>query len=443
MALGGVFMTDTNGNIGVTRTNLSEKVCGLLFDISGRENFWTTGPGVAAAPVFNGTVVELNSLEDAVNAGIAEYTTLTNTTAANYLLNGVAYYHIKKFFNLVGGTGRLFVMFADCSSNWNALQTMQRAAQGQISQIGVWTEQSLWKLASENAEAYTIADMVADLNTMANTLANNYHAPLSVLLSANTGKVKTADSTVATVALSKIPTCIADNRYVTVLLSQDIDSNVEAMQYSMASKTPVGVVGLALGSLVMSNVGESIAWVQQHDLAGYLSDIEFGFGDVSESSGHLTSATAYDSLTNTQLDNLDEKGYVFLRKYAGLEGHIYFSSDQTCSQDDYRTISRNRVINKSRRVVREALLPYVNSPIKVDPSTGNLSAAQIAIFTNLVTDVLNAMVSAEEISGIGSVQVPAAQNILTNDTLIIKYTLIPLGTAKRIEVTEGLVISAS
>ena len=110
MALGGVFLTDTDGNIGVEASNLSEKVCGLLFDISQQTGFWETTPGSAAAPIFQGSVVELNNLDEAVEAGITEYTELTDTTAANYLLNGVAYYHIKQYFEAVGGSGQLYVM---------------------------------------------------------------------------------------------------------------------------------------------------------------------------------------------------------------------------------------------------------------------------------------------------------------------------------------------
>ena len=34
MALGGVFMSDTDGNIGTSSTTSTEKVTGLLFDIS-------------------------------------------------------------------------------------------------------------------------------------------------------------------------------------------------------------------------------------------------------------------------------------------------------------------------------------------------------------------------------------------------------------------------
>ena len=438
MALGGVFLTDTDGNIGVETSNLSEKVCGLLFDISQQTGFWESTPGLAAAPIFQGSVVELNNLDEAVEAGITEYTELTDTTAANYLLNGVAYYHIKQYFEAVGGSGKLYVMFADCSNNWNALVEMQAAARNNISQIGVWTEQSIWKNVSEDGEyQYTL---INELNTVASTLANDYYAPVSILLCPNSAKVKTASGTEDVVTWSRIPNIVQDNRYVSVLLSQAIDSNVMVMQRTLASKTPVGTIGVALAELVKGNVAESIGWVQQHNVAAYFQDIEFGFGDVSGES-ELASTTKFASLSRAQLDELDDKGYIFLVRYAGLENGVYFNGDQTCSNKDYRTIARNRVMNKSRRNVRTALLPYVNSPIKVDPATGQLSAAQITIFTNLVTTVLQAMVNAEEISGIGAVEVPASQNILKNDKLVLKYSMIPIGSAKAIEVTEGFVLN--
>ena len=57
MALGGVFMTDTDGNIGTEKVNLTEKVCGLLFDISAQSNFWTVGVGATLAAKLQNTVL--------------------------------------------------------------------------------------------------------------------------------------------------------------------------------------------------------------------------------------------------------------------------------------------------------------------------------------------------------------------------------------------------
>lgn len=435
-------MRDTDGNIPVLRSNTIEKVCGLIFDISGQTNFWTTGGGANIADTWKDKVVELSSLNDAVEAGITAYTgeVDSETSVSTDVLAGIPYYHIRQFFNMAGGSGRLFVMFADCSNDWNAIIEMQRAASGSIFQIGLWTEQQLWNKPDESANAYSIG-LVADINRVAMELADDYFAPASILLCANTSKVKVGTATSNQVAISQIPSCVVDARYVTVLLSQSMDEQVRSMQASLESTTPVGVVGLALGTLTQAGVGESIGWVRAFDLVNYVPAIEMGFGDSTVEDGLITNGLSYSALSKSQLNALEEAGYVFVRSFEGLEGHTYFANDHTCSAGDFCTISRNRTINKSRRLIRIALLPYVNSPIKVDPSNGNLSSAQVTVFENLLKDILNEMESAEEISGTAFVTVPAEQNILVTKKLSLSYGIVPMGCAESIEVTEGLYVS--
>lgn len=494
MALGGVFMTDTDGNIGTEVNSSAEKVCGLLFDISGQTNFWSSGYPATVANKFQNTVVELNSLQDAIDAGITPYDADTDVTS-NFL-HGIPYYHIKHFFDILGRAGRLFVMFADCSQTFNAIIDMQKAAHGLISQFGVWTEQYLWSHIDTSAASYAVR-LVGDLNPIAQSLANDYNAPCVILLNANSAKVLGATTTetqysydavaepsgnpaeqhwyksdgnggyteasetsvvaettyytrtgtdvtstaiYTTVDIAKIPTCMVGKRYVSVLLSQGVENEVSAMQCALDSKTPVGNVGAALGILSIASVAESIGWVQYYDVVSQFPGIEFGFGDSTLTSGKLTNPTSYESLSQSQIDTLDDKGYIFLCQYSDHEGHVYFNGDTSCSDGDYRTIARNRVINKSRRLVRKALMKYVNAPIKVDPASGTFSSTQIAIFHKDISDALDIMVKAEEASGIGAISIPAAQNILKNDKLNFKYTLVPIGTSKGIEVSEGLVL---
>ena len=442
MALGCVFMSDLDGVIGFEKTTVSEKISGLLFDISAQPDFWTKGPAAQVVDKLKDSVVELNSLDDAVALGIAAYTGETEEGGASKdFMYGIPYYHIRHYFQLNGGTGRLFVAFADCSNDWNALIHMQRASGGIISQFGVWTEQSLWRVTDAAAEKYAV-DIVDDLQLVMASMANENHAPAVVILNANTAKVKTSAGTDTQVTFSMIPSCQEkEARYVAVALGQGIDTDVAGMQVALESKTPVGNVGAILGVLSTSNVAESIGYVNAHNMGSYFPDIEMGFGDCEVTDGALKNTMRYAAMTDKQLDALDDNGYIFLAKYAGLEGKCYFNGDTTCSEGDYRTISRNRVINKSRRGIRVALLPYVNAPLKLDPASGQLSSAQITVFKNLVEDVLNLMTDAEEISGVGSVVIPANQNVLQNDKLVLKYTLVPMGTAKTIEVTEGFAVS--
>ena len=431
MALGGVFMSDTDGNIGTSSTTSTEKVTGLLFDISKQAKFFEEGAGLAVKDKLQGNVIEINSMDDLKELGITAYSGDTEKD----LLFGIPYYHINHFFGIQGSTGRLFIMFADCGVDWNAIEQMQRAAHGMINQLGVWTEQSLWKQTDPEAETYSI-DLVTDLQSKAASLADE-NAPLSILLCANSAVIATDEESVKKVELGKIPTCVINARFVSVLLGQGLDADVSAMQLANQNLTPIGNIGAALGCIASASVQESFAWVNKFNLIGYFPDIEMGFGDVTlNSESKLTSTLKYSSLNKIQLDDLDDKGYIFLCKYSGLESGVFFSKDQTCSNGDYRTVARNRTIHKSRRAVRNALLPYVNSPLKVDPSTGYLSSAKITMFQNIVSDILTTMQNNEEISGF-SVTIDKNQNVLKNDTLIIKYSLVPVGVASRIEVVEG------
>lgn len=191
--------------------------------------------------------------------------------------------------------------------------------------------------------------------------------------------------------------------------------------------------------MARANVHESIAWVKQFNLfSDDFQAIELGFGDINQTAQEeFISTNLYESLSPTLLDDLDEKGYIFPIKYAGLENGIYLSKDQTCSTGDYRTIARNRTINKSRRAVRAALLPYVNAPLMVNPATGLLAPSKITAFRTLISDVLAKMQTAQEISGY-AVTIDANQNVLLNDTLRIGYVLVPVGVATKIYVEEGL-----
>lgn len=435
MALGGVFMSDTDGNIGTSSTTSTEKVTGLLFDISKQAKFFEEGAGLAVKDKLQGNVIEINSMDDLKELGITAYSGDTEKD----LLFGIPYYHINHFFGIQGSTGRLFIMFADCGVDWNAIEQMQRAAHGMINQLGVWTEQSLWKQTDPEAETYSI-DLVTDLQSKAASLADE-NAPLSILLCANSAVIATDEESVKKVELGKIPTCVINARFVSVLLGQGLDADVSAMQLANQNLTPVGNIGAALGCIASASVQESFAWINKFNLIGYFPDIEMGFGDVTlNSESKLTSTLKYSSLNKIQLDDLDDKGYIFLCKYSGLESGVFFSKDQTCSNGDYRTVARNRTIHKSRRAVRNALLPYVNSPLKVDPSTGYLSSAKITMFQNIVSDILTTMQNNEEISGF-SVTIDKNQNVLKNDTLIIKYSLVPVGVASRIEVVEGLALT--
>lgn len=447
MALGNVFIKDVDGNIPYDTGSGNEKVTGLLFDVSLQPTLFTEGYGKTNESKLKlGDVCYITSLKSAVNDfGIIERVVATEEEETNVnFLHGIPAYHIREFFRMSGnvnGTGKLYVMFADCSSNWDALEIMQRAAGGMINQLGIWTEQPLWK-ANGGEDKYNL-NLVKGLNDVAVGLAEQ-NQPLSLILSANPSNTGADTTEGRQVDLNKIPSCICEASRISCIFGQAHNETVGLMQMRNVNHTPVGFLGTVMGAIAKAGVQESIAWVKQFNLfTDDFQEIELGFGDINldEAEENFLSLNRYESLSPALLDELDDKGYIFPIKYAGRENGIYISKDQTCSTGDYRTIARNRTINKSRRAVRAALLPYVNSPLLVNPSTGYLAASKITAFKTLIGDILAKMQAAQEISGY-AVTIDANQNVLVDDTLRISYVIVPVGVAVKIYVEEGLSLTA-
>ena len=446
MPLGNVFISDVDGNIPSNLSSGNEKVTGLLFDVSLQPTLFTAGYGKN-----NETKLKLNDVAYITNLksaikdfGIIERIKATEDEENNVnFLHGIPYYHISEFFRNSGnidGAGRLYVMFADCSLSWDAVEVMQRASGGTINQLGIWSEQPLWKLNGAS-EKYNL-NLVKGLNDKAVALAAQ-NQPLSIVLSANPSNTGADTAEGKKVDLNKIPSCVCEASRISCIFGQAHCELISTMQKCNINHTPVGFLGAVIGCLAKANVQESIAWVKMFNLfAENFQEINLGFGDINMTDEEeFISLNLYESLSPTLLDDLDDKGFIFPIKYAGRENGIYISKDQTCSNGDYRTIARNRTINKSRRAVRTALLPYVNSPLMVNPATGFLAPSKITAFKTLISDILSGMQKSQEISGY-AVNIDANQNVLVNDTLKISYVIVPVGVATKIYVEEGLSLTA-
>lgn len=446
MAIGNVIIKDTDGNIPYSGASGQEKVTGLLFDVSMQPDLFREGYGKNNEGKLKlNDVLYITNFKSAIqDFGIIERVETTEEDENNVnFFHSIPAYHIREFFRMSGnvdGNGKLYVMFADCSASWDAIDVMQRVAGGLINQLGVWTEQPLWKL--NGAEEKYNLNIVKTLNDKAVAMAD-LHQPLSIVLCANPSNTGSDTSDGKQIDLNKIPTAICEASRISVIFGQARCALVSMMQKRNVNNTPVGFLGAMMGAIARANVHESVAWVRTFNLFDdNFQNIELGFGDINLTADEdFTSLNMYESLSPVLLDDLDEKGYIFPIKYSGRENGIYISKDQTCSVGDYRTIARNRTINKSRRAVRAALLPYVNSPLMVNPATGFLAPSKISSFKTLIGDILAKMQAAQEISGY-AVNIDANQNVLVDDTLRISYVIVPVGVAVKIYVEEGLSLTA-
>lgn len=438
MALPGVIIKRSDGNIGTEDIRVPEQFCGMLFDVSQQTDFFTKNANL------KDVVLQFESQQ-----------AMVDSKALEGVLAGIPMYHVNQFYSGVGGTGPLYVAFTD-KTDWSCLLEMQEAAEGMISQFGIWTERKLWKKGVSDADNYEL-QIVNDLQAVLNSMANDLAAPAVAILNANTALVEGCtvkdggrEVQATTVDLNKIPFCVGAES-VAISLGEQSSTEVLKMQKMLESKTPVGNLGVILSLLASRDVATNIGSYARCNLASFYVDTCLGFGDVSlegdapadgqEDTRSFKNVMRYAAQGLPVRTALDAKGYIIYHKYPGEQGKLFFNGDRTCSTGDYCYLNRNRAINKSRRLVRKALLPYVNEKFKVDPATGRLSAAVATILRNAVTTPLQAMVNANELTAISLVNIPTNQNVLKTSHLSLSYSVIPVGYAKTLSVTEGFALS--
>ena len=438
-------MTDIDGNLSNSSFVSSENVCGIIFDTKIVGGMAKALTGAAAELFANGNVVEFSDIKEVNEAGLEN------------VMYGLPYLHISQFFALAGTNQRLFVSFTDSSidTNFECIERMQLVANGLIYQIGLWTGEP-FATTTESGDYQVINNgVLAKCQAQAETLGGkigvtNYegNSPVNILISAPVLDAAVCD-------YQRLPDLTAlDFPKVSVLLGQGSSDEIHDIQFRIntSGETPnyaiVGCVGAALGILAIASAEQSMAWVRNFNLSKVMTQCELGFGNLAVKSDmsdweNTLSFTNIKTLGYTKRNNfLHRKGYIFLRDHEGRENGVYFSSDQTLSTGDYRRISRCRVMHKSRRVVRLALLPYIEQSVEIDVSTGYIATADLAMIQNVVYDALDrnmvqpASPQTPQISG-RQVVIDPKQNVLENDQLLISYALVPKGITSAIFVTEG------
>ena len=166
-----------------------------------------------------------------------------------------------------------------------------------INQLGIWTEQPLWKAAGA-AEKYNL-NLVKGLNDVAVSLAE-LNQPLSLILSANPSNTGGDTTEGRQIDLNRIPSCICEASRISCIFGQAHHETVTLMQMRNANHTPVGFLGAVMGAIARANVHESIAWVKQFNLfTDHFQEIELGFGDINldEAEENFLSLNRYESLS--------------------------------------------------------------------------------------------------------------------------------------------------
>lgn len=388
-------MNDVNITVlsgGLQRRNAaSDGVSGLV--VSGIE--------VNPSGVQFDTAYKLESLSDADVLGISE----NYDDAATVFV----YEHIKEFFR-VNPNGTLWLYVIDQSGavldemvevTDSPASKLLDAAGGEIRLLGVfWNNTDPlgspttfdMSLVVPNAQALCDARFAA-------------HEPLDIFIGGN--NFDTDDTIVDLATLT--------SKNVSVVVGGH--SNIASQEYS-----PLGTY---MGIVSSLRVNQSPAWVREGNVAGGNLQIP------------TITSVVYNSVPDAIKSEMHTKGYTFLRTYTGRTG-VYFNASNTCvaATSDFRYMENNRTINKAARLVREALLPYLNSPIDVN-AEGKLSEDVVKTIESSVRKLIDEqMLRNSEVSDF-DVYINPDQNILSTSELAVEVSLRPTGKAEQINVTLG------
>lgn len=333
----------------------------------------------------------------------------------------IAHYHISEYFRMLnqsGNTGTLFVHLFDNSGTYDGadqVKALQDFAKGEIRQIGVY-----YDIPFASSLVSAVSGAVSELLTN--------ERPTIAIIAADISGITD---------LTTLPDVRAlDQKWVGVDISQD-GSGTGKELFDSVAKSITGI-GTLIGTIALSNVHENIGWVGKFDIA----DV-FEYQEPSYSNGQL-----FNEISPTVVNLLSERGYITVVKRQETTGAFYLDSPLAVPLDsDFAYIENARTMFKAVRLSRLELLPFINSPIYVDASTGELTEDTIFQYENAVLKALEQMAVNGEINvnqqtgqlPKGSVLIDPNQNVLSTSRVEITIKIVPVGVAREIIVNIGFV----
>ena len=340
---------------------------------------------------------------------ISEAETLGITQAGTY--TKLLWYHLNQFFKRQP-LGKLYIHLIDSTAvTFAEVETLQNFSGGEIRQIGFYNVLSAFSTAN-------LTTIQASCTTL-----EGINKPVQVLYACNFQAITTIGSLADLRALS----C----KNVSVVIGEDGDNLGSALAISETKS--VTCIGSALGVLSASKVNENLGWIEKFNVVEN--------GEFNEPALAITSATfLVKNQSQSALDGVNDKGYIFLNKQVGIDG-TYFNDSPTAISEtsDYAYIENNRTIDKAIRNVRVFLLPSLNSPLYVNQD-GTLSEDVISKFKNDCERALEKMDIDGEISDY-KVIINPLQDVLTTSKLSIAIKIVPVGVAREIEINIGFAVN--
>lgn len=354
------------------------------------------------------TAYVLASVEDALTLKIDSDYDITNKV--------LVYEHISEFFRM-NPNGKLFMYVAAQSEAYAALvsdhaKDLLRLAEGKIKRVGVaWNPvidpevgAPVFEPDPDTSAPSAQIQAVAAAQVLA---ASEFtaHRPVFFILE---GKNYTLGATPYNIRGMNAENCM-------VVIGQSLaTANLDDAFISYAA------VGTALGARSLAAVNVKHSWVDRFNCYG----------------GTLTAAgingQKVEEISEAWLEAADNAGAQFFRTHTGIAGYYFnHTATATAATSDYAFAENVETMNKAARLVRAALLPYLESPQKIDPKTGKLSPEVVKQFEMAGKRAVEEMLRNDEVSGI-DVYVDPDQNLLSTSQLEVEFEIVPTGSASKI-----------
>jgi len=390
MALNNITILRQNGGVPATLPG-EDHYSGLLVFLAPAD-MPTAAAGVTGFGETN-RIIQISTIEYAESLGI-------KPDSEKWILKAL-HYHLSEAFRINPAVMLWVGLFDKPTGNYDfaEIKTMQNFAEGKIRQMVIYAPENL----------LTAGGLTAIQGVATNLEANDM--PLSVGYVPKIG------------ALTSLPSLAAIGlKNVSVVIGQ-AGTGVAKELFDTGEGKCVGLAGNILGMISKMAVHESIAWVAR---------CPSGVDTPAFSDGTLVK-----NIDIGVVNTLNDKRYIFLRTFGGLQGSFYNDShtmDELTS--DYNAIERVRTMDKACRGIRTYLLPHLSSPLYVDPQSGKLAQGTVAFLTSVANRQLEAMEKAGELSGY-VVEIDPDQNVLASSEVEFVIKKVPVGVMRKIKIKIG------
>lgn len=375
--------------------------------------------GITCFVFYNNNISDLTTFSSSNR--IVKFTNLPaieatgiNSRSTNFIYE---HYQISEYFRLGGKEVYIGIFAIPVTHDFTEINDCHLFSKGEIKMYGVFTPEIAFS-----------ATNIGLINTICQGLITD-KKPAIALYTADTAEIVLS-------ALPDLRDLASDAEYVSVVIGQDTQ-NTPATILTDADIS-VANVGAVLGALSSASVEENVLNVGKFNYTDGSNMLEPGLVlQVGVTPSVMTEIKNYDT---ADLDDLNDKGYIFFRFFANYAG-TFLSNDHNCTDvtTTFNSIHIVRVKNKVVRELDKSITPLVGSKVLAN-ADGTLRPITIKSFYDATTTTLNQMIERGEISAFDVFIDPAQKSIITK-TVTIEVSIVPVESADNIVINVSFVAS--